>query len=86
VAAAALEALPPTVHDTVLDYGLGGAIGLSHREAVEIRPGNDQRLIEGQLLALRAHVSGGAEASLASTVVGIAARGAERLAPLRIGG
>lgn len=85
LAAAALTVLPAAGRDAALEYGLGGAIGLAHREGLEIRPGNEERLLDGQLLAVHVHVSAGAAPSLASTMVRVGATAATRLSPLRIG-
>jgi hypothetical protein len=85
VAAAGIAALPPAVVEPALAYGLGGAIGLAHCEGLAILPGSGERLVGGQLLALRAHIASAAP-SIASAVVSVGATGAERLTPLRIHG
>lgn len=86
LASAGLAALPEAAHGPVLEYGLGGAIGLAYREGLEILPGSTERVRDGQLLALHAHVATGSAPSLASAVVLVGPATATRLAPLRIGG
>lgn len=86
VAAAALAAVPPAARDTMLEYGLGGAIGLAHREGLKIEPGSAECLVEGQLVALCAHVAADASPSVATAVVTVGAADAVRLTPLRVSG
>jgi len=69
VAKAGLDALPEELRDNALSYGLGAAAGLSLNEAPAITPGNDEKLEEGQVLALHCCASGGDEPSLASAMV-----------------
>ncbi|HUQ52518.1 MAG TPA: aminopeptidase P family N-terminal domain-containing protein [Gammaproteobacteria bacterium] len=86
VATAAVAALSPVEAQAALEYGLGGTIGLAHDEGVRIRPGGTERLVEGSVLALRAHVAAGAEPSLDAAVASVGASGATRLQALKIAG
>ncbi len=86
VAAAATASLTDEAAAAALEYGLGGAVGLAHEEGLAIRPGGGEHLIEGGLLALRAHVATGAAPSLASAIVRVGQTGATPLAPLKISG
>ena len=81
VAAVGVAALPASAVDSALSYGLGGTIGLAHSEGIEIVPGSTQRLAEGSVVALRAHVGDVPHASLASALVVV---GPKSAAPLRI--
>jgi Xaa-Pro aminopeptidase len=85
VASAAIAALPPAAVDAALAYGLGGAIGLALNDGVTIQLGNSERLVEGSVLSLRAHVGVGAEPAIATAMVAVGKQGATPLVPLAIG-
>ena len=79
VAAAGIAALPHSAVESALAYGLGGTIGLAHSEGIAIVPRSKQPLPSGSVVALRAHIGDGSEASIASTSVIV---GAKSAAPL----
>ncbi|HEX7238435.1 MAG TPA: aminopeptidase P family N-terminal domain-containing protein [Gammaproteobacteria bacterium] len=86
VAVAAIAALSPAEAQAALEYGLGGTIGLSHDEGVRIRIGGNERLVEGSVLALRAHAAAGPNPSIDAALVSVGPGGATRLQSLRIAG
>jgi hypothetical protein len=86
VAVAAVAALSPAEAQAALEYGLGGTIGLAHDEGVRIRIGGNERLVEGSVLALRAHAAAGPNPSIDAALVSVGPGGATRLQSLRIAG
>jgi len=86
VAAAAIAALPPAAVDAALAYGFGGAIGLALNDGVTIRPESSDRLVEGSVLSLRAHVGNGAEPAIATAMVTVATHRATPVLPLAVSG
>jgi Xaa-Pro aminopeptidase len=86
VAAAAVAALPAAAVESTLAYGLGGAIGLALNDGLTIEPQSTATLVEGGLLALRAHVGTGEAPAIASALVRVGANGAEPVVPIRISG
>jgi hypothetical protein len=85
VAAAGLTALPTSAVESALSYGLGGTIGLAYREGIAIAPQSTAPLVEGSVVALRAHVDQGADASLASALVIVGPQQATPLGGVRLG-
>jgi hypothetical protein len=79
VAEAGIAALPRAAVESALAYGLGGSIGLAHSEGLTMERGSAVRIVEGSVLALRAHVGDAPHASIASALVVVGAYGASPL-------
>jgi hypothetical protein len=84
VAVAGIGALPPSAVESALAYGLGGTIGLAQREGLILAPDSGEPLVEGSVLALRAHVDHGPDVALASELVIVGLAGATPLGELRL--
>lgn len=84
VADAGLRALPARQRDVVLQYGLGGTVGLAQCDGIEIKPGNDTLLPEGSVVSLLCCALADNAPSIASRLLTVTGEGAAEVVPVAL--